>query len=64
MSIKRRRFLNLSANSAVPVAVSGKQQFSEIAVGSNHACAISEDRRGIYCWGAGFGNAPQALSVG
>lgn len=62
MSIKRRRFLNLSANSAVPVAVSGKQQFSEIAVGSNHACAISEDRRGIYCWGAGFGNAPQALS--
>jgi alpha-tubulin suppressor-like RCC1 family protein len=61
ISTTRRRLINLSANSRVPVAVSGKQRFREIAVGSSHACGISEDRKTIYCWGGSFGNVPQAI---
>jgi alpha-tubulin suppressor-like RCC1 family protein len=61
ISTSRRRFINLSANSSVPVAVSGKQRFKEIAVGSDHACGISEDRTTIYCWGGNFGNAPHPV---
>jgi alpha-tubulin suppressor-like RCC1 family protein len=61
VSPNRRRLITLSANTPVPVPVSGKQLFKEIAVGSSHVCGISDDRKTIYCWGAGFGNAPQAL---
>lgn len=61
LSRRRRLFINLSLNSRVPVAVSGKHRFQEIAVGSSHACGIGEDRKTIYCWGGDFGNAPQAL---
>lgn len=61
ISLSRRRIINLSANSAVPVGVSGKHQFKEITVGSNHACGISEDRKTIYCWGGSFGDVPEAL---
>jgi alpha-tubulin suppressor-like RCC1 family protein len=61
LSTNRRRFRNLTANSEVPAAVAGKERFREIAVGSNHACGINEERKTIYCWGASFGNAPQAI---
>jgi alpha-tubulin suppressor-like RCC1 family protein len=58
---KRRVFMHLNANSPQPVEVAGKQRFQEIAVGSNFACGIGEDKKTIYCWGGTFGNAPQAL---
>lgn len=64
ISTSRRRFINLTANSPVPVRVAGKHQFKEISVGSSQACGISEDRKTVYCWGENFGTSPRALEWG
>ncbi len=39
-----------SAQSAIPVAVTGDQVFTSITTGASHACALTPEGAG-YCWG-------------
>lgn len=46
---------NAAYNETTPVAVSSSLQFSAIAAGSGHTCALAVDGA-LYCWGAAPAN--------
>jgi alpha-tubulin suppressor-like RCC1 family protein len=49
--------------SAAPVEVMPGRRWSALAVGTDHACALSSDDGGVYCWGGSdtsvFGASPR-----